>query len=140
MPQNESLASSERSSSRRFNSDKIRQVESLSFDNLVVQFNDSIVQISVADKLLFKEICSPEAMIRRHLVRNSDKVYFAESLGNTHKIMQLTVQSGNEITKKEVYQLNGSKLVAFQFAHCSDEFPGHEFRLDDKQNMFILDD
>ena len=62
-------------------------------------------------------ICRPETMVRRHLVRGyNEKIYYAETQGNTEKIKQLEfhVSIPNEITKKEIYQLAGTRLVAFE--------------------------
>lgn len=84
---------------------------------LIIQFNDCIVQASY-NKKIFKVICEPEAMLRRHLVRGyNEKVFFAESSGNSEKIFQVEFHGskGNEITKKEIFQLAGSWLVAFEF-------------------------
>ena len=56
-------------------------------------------------------------MIRRHLVRGyNEKVFFAESVGNAEKIHELEFHKANpnEIVKKEIFQLAGSKLVAFE--------------------------
>lgn len=56
---------------------------------IILQFNDCIVQASL-NKKIFKVICEPKAMLRRHLVRGyNEKVYFAESSGNTEKIYEL---------------------------------------------------
>ena len=56
-------------------------------------------------------------MLRRHLVRGyNEKVFYAESSGNAEKIFQIEFHGSkaNEITKKEIFQLAGSWLVAFE--------------------------
>ena len=55
---------------------------------------------------LFKVVCRPEAMVRRHLVRGyNEKVFYAETQGNAEKIFQLEFHSSkpNELIKKEIY-------------------------------------
>ena len=79
-------------------------------------------------------------MIRRHLVRGyNEKIFFAESSGNVDKIFQIEFHptKNNEITKKEIYQLAGGWLVAFEpDGECI------ENDLEDgvTQSMFIMDD
>lgn len=83
---------------------------------LIIQFNDCIVQASLNDKI-FKVISQPEAMLRRHMIRGyNEKIFFAETAGNAEKIFQLELHNSmpNEIHKKEIYQLAGSWLVAFE--------------------------
>ena len=107
---------------------------------LILQFNDCIVQTSL-NRSMFKIICKPKAMVRRHLVRGyNEKVYFAESMGNAEKINQLEFHRSNpnEITKKEIYQLAGAQLVAFEADpdHIANDF-------DDEyctQSLYIMDD
>ena len=56
-------------------------------------------------------------MLRRHLVRGyNELIFFAESSGNAEKIYQIEFhsQKTNEITKKEIFQLAGSWLVAIE--------------------------
>ena len=56
-------------------------------------------------------------MIRRHIVRGyNEKIFFAETLGNTEKIQQLEFHQSkpNTIVKKEVFTLAGSWLVALE--------------------------
>ena len=97
---------------RRFNNDKVQSVQLITQClsgveqyMLIIQFNDCIVQASL-NKKIFKVICQPEAMVRRHLVRGyNEKVYFAETSGNAEKIQQLEFHASksNEIMKKEIY-------------------------------------
>ena len=108
--------------SRRFNNDKIQTVQLItkpygSYEQymLIIQFNDCIVQASL-NKSIFKIICQPSAMIRRHLVRGyNEKIFYAEVSGNTEKIQQLEFHnfSANELVKKEIFTLSGS-MVAFE--------------------------
>ena len=56
-------------------------------------------------------------MVRRHLVRGyNEKIFFAESSGNYEKIYQIEphISKANEITKREIWQLAGSWLVALE--------------------------
>ena len=83
---------------------------------VIMQYNSCIVQLSL-NKPIFKIICEPEAMVRRHMVRGyNEQVYFAESFGNAEKIYQIEFHPHlkNEIIKKEIFQLAGSWLVAFE--------------------------
>ena len=71
----------------------------------IIQFNDSIVQASLNERI-FKFLCAPKAMIRRHLVRGyNEKVFFAESVGNADKLHELEFHKANpnEIVKKEIF-------------------------------------
>ena len=79
-------------------------------------------------------------MVRRHMVRGyNEQVYFAESFGNAEKIFQVEFHPHlkNEIVKKEIFQLAGSWLVAF-------EADGENIQNDVEevvtQSLFILDD
>ena len=56
-------------------------------------------------------------MLRQHLIRGySDKVFYAESNGNTEKIFQINLHSNKRdtVVKKEIYQLAGSWIAAFE--------------------------
>ena len=66
-------------------------------------------------------------MVRRHLVRGySEKIYYAEQSGTTQTIQELAFHNHkpNETTKKEIFQLAGAKLVAFEAdpEHVWDDF------------------
>ena len=107
---------------------------------LIIQFDDCIVQASL-NKNMFKVICKPEAMVRRHVVRGyNEKVYFAETSGNAEKIHQLDFHTSkpNEITKKEIYQLAGAKLVAFEADpdHIANDIENEYCA----QSLYIMDD
>ena len=83
---------------------------------LIIQFNDSIVQASL-NRNFFKLVCQPDTMIRRHLVRGyNEKIFFAETSGGVDKIFQIEFHptKSHEITRKEIYQLAGGQLVAFE--------------------------
>ena len=72
---------------------------------LIVQYNDCIVQASL-NKPLFKVICEPEAMLRRHMVRGyNELIFYAESSGNNEKIYQIEFHGvkTNEIIKKKIF-------------------------------------
>ena len=114
---------------------------------VIIQFNDCIVQASL-NKKTFKVICQPEAMLRRHLVRGyNEKVFFAESSGNAEKIYQVEFHNSKlgELTKKEIYQLAGSWLVAFEAdSECiendlEEETPQSLFIMDDQQKIYHLE-
>ena len=56
-------------------------------------------------------------MVKRHLVRGyNEQVYFAETSGNAEKIYKLELHTSKvgEVTKKQIYQLPGSWIVAFE--------------------------
>ena len=56
-------------------------------------------------------------MVKIHLVRGyCEQVYFAGTAGTVQKVWKLEQHStkAGEITKKEVYQLPGSQIVAFE--------------------------
>ena len=109
--------------SRRFNNDKIQNAQLItktlgSYEQymLIIQYNDCIVQASL-NKKIFKVISEPEAMLRRHVVRGyNERVFYAETSGNAEKIYQIEFHGSqtNQITKKEIFQLAGSWLVAFE--------------------------
>lgn len=138
---------------RRFNSDKIQSAQlitksigSYQMYIVIVQFNSTIVQLSL-NKPTFKIICEPEAMVRRHMVRGyNEQVYFAESSGNAEKIFQIEFHPHfkNEITKKEIFQLAGSWLVAFEadgenIQNDVDEVvPQSLYIMDDQQKIFHI--
>ena len=114
----------------------------------IVQFNDCIVQASLNEPI-FKVICEPEAMIRRHLVRGySEKIFYAESSGNAEKIMQLEFHKSkpNEITKKEIFQLAGSWIVAFELdgENIQNDIDNDEvvaeslYIMDDQQKIYLV--
>ena len=83
-------------------------------------------------------------MLRRHHVRGyNEKIYYAESSGNSEKIQQIEFHNSklNEITKKEIYQLAGSRLVAFEsdYGHISNDLD-EEATENQLQSMYIMDD
>ena len=56
-------------------------------------------------------------MVRRHLVRGyNEQVYYAETTGNAEKIFKLELHANKigEVTRKEIYTLAGSWIVAFE--------------------------
>ena len=80
-------------------------------------------------------------MVKRHLVRGySDQIYFAETLGNAEKIYKLEFNSNKigEITRKPIYELAGSWIVAFETdcENIRDDSTGEPV----KQAFYILDD
>ena len=105
----------------------------------IIQFNDCIVQASL-NKKIFKVICEPEAMVRRHLVRGyNERVFFAESSGNAEKIYEIDWHNSkpNEVVKKEIYQLAGSWIVAFEADMDNIQ---DDTTFDVTQSLFIMDD
>jgi hypothetical protein len=46
----------------------------------------------------------------------NDKIFFAESIGSSEKITQISMHTGriNEMVKNEVFQLTGSWIAAFE--------------------------
>ena len=124
---------------RRFNSDKIQTVQLITktLDKyeqyvLLIQYNDCLVQTSL-NKNIFKIICEPEAMIRRHLVRGyNEKIFYAESQGNVDKIYELSFNNfiANQIDRKEINSLAGSRLVAFE--------PNTENQQDDADDTIVV--
>ena len=81
-------------------------------------------------------------MVKRHLVRGyNEEVYFAEKSGNAEKLYKLALHSIKPglVTKKEIYQLAGSNIVAFE-TDCEniqdDSEPGEHV----KQSFYIMDD
>lgn len=97
-----------RQSSRRFNNDKIQNVQLItktlgSCDHymFIIQFDDCIVKASINEDI-FKIVCKPEDMIRRHLIRGyNEKIFYAESQGNVDKIQKLEFHASkpDKITK-----------------------------------------
>jgi hypothetical protein len=56
-------------------------------------------------------------MVRRHIVRGyQDRLYYAETTGNSEKIYEITMHPSrtNETAKSEVFQLSASWIVAFE--------------------------
>ena len=79
-------------------------------------------------------------MLRRHLVRGyNEKVFYAESSGNAEKIFQIEFHGSkaNEITKKEIFQLAGSWLVAFE---ADGECIENDIEEGVTQSLFVMDD
>jgi len=72
-------------------------------------------------------------------VRDGEVVFFAESSGNAQKIMKLDLKNPYENTKKEIYKLTRSKLVAFSTGEGIDEATRSLFILDDQQKICQLD-
>ena len=113
---------------------------------MIIQFNDCIVQASL-NRPTFKIICKPEAMLRRHMVRGyNEKIFYAESIGNAEKIYQLEFHhlQSNEISKKEIFQLAGSWLVALELDASNiqndmdDDVPQSLFVMDDSQKIYWI--
>ena len=108
--------------------------------SLIIQFNDSIFSISLNNKIDWKQQCEPNSMVRRHLVRGyNDQVFFGETSGNAEKIWKLELHAGKigEMTKKDIYQLAGSRIVAFETdpENIQDDSAGHV-----RQAFYIMDD
>ena len=99
-------------SRRRFNNDKIQNVQLItktlgSCDHymFIIQFDDCIVKASINEDI-FKIVCKPEDMIRRHLIRGyNEKIFYAESQGNVDKILKLEFHASkpDKITKLEIF-------------------------------------
>ena len=139
--------------SRRFNNDKIQSAQLIvkqkgSYQQcmIIMQFNDCIVQTSL-NKEIFKVICEPAAMLRRHMVRGyNEKIFYAESAGNAEKIYQIEFHPllSNEILKKEIWQLAGSWLVALEpdtnniQNDMEDDVPQSLFVMDDAQKIYWI--
>ena len=85
-------------------------------------------------------ICKPEAMLRRHIVRGyNEKIFYAESSGNAEKIQQIEFHGSkaNQITKKEIWQLAGSWLVALE---ADTECIENDMEDGVTQSLFVMDD
>ena len=103
----------DKNTSRRYDADKIQNVQLITdhYGNwtqfiMVIQYNDSIATASLTDKHNFQEICGPQAMLRRHLIRGyHDRVFYAETTGNAEKLFQLNLHSTKPetVTKKEIF-------------------------------------
>ena len=114
----------DKNTSRRYDADKIQNVQLITdhYGNwtqfiMVIQYNDSIATASLTDKHNFQEICGPQAMLRRHLIRGyHDRVFYAETTGNAEKLFQLNLHSTKPetVTKKEIFQLAGSWIAALE--------------------------
>ena len=62
-------------------------------------------------------ICQPDAMVRRHMVRGfNEQVFYFESQDSADKIIQIKIdpESKDQFKIKEVWQLPGSRVVAFE--------------------------
>ena len=62
-------------------------------------------------------ICQPDAMVRRHLVRGfNEQVFYFERQDGADKIIRIKFdpENKNQFKKEEVWQLPGSRLVAFE--------------------------
>ena len=62
-------------------------------------------------------ICQPDAMVRRHMVRGfNEQVFYFESQDSADKIIQIKCdpETKDQFKKKEVWQLPGSRVVAFE--------------------------
>ena len=137
---------SHRAHSRRFNSDKVQACQLItktlgSYEQymLILQFNDCIVQASL-NRNFFKLVCPPESMVRRHLVRGySEKVFYAERSGNVDKIQQVEFHptKSNRITNKEIHQLAGGAICAFE---PDGEWIQNDVEEGATQSLFIVDD
>ena len=105
-----------------------------------MQFNDIIVSASL-NSSSWKEWCEPTAMVKRHLIRGyQDQVYFSETSGNGEKIFKLELHAGKigEVTKKEIYQLAGSWITAFEIDTENIQDDTEEDHV--KQAFYIMDD
>ena len=105
-----------------------------------MQFNDIICTASLNEKRSWEEVCKAKDMVKRHLVRGyCEQVYYAETAGNAQKVFKLEQHStkAGEITTKEVYQLPGSSIVAFETdsQNIQDDSASDNV----KQSFFILD-
>jgi len=90
---------------------------SLTQFTLVMQFNDIICTANLNEKKSWVEECRAKDMVKRHVVRGyCEQVYYAETAGNAEKVWKLEQHStkAGSITKKEIYQLPGSSIVAFE--------------------------
>ena len=109
---------------------------------MIIQYNDSIVSASLNDKNNFDEICGSQAMLRRHLIRGyNDKIFYAESTGNSEKIQELTLHNSKAetVSKKEVFQLAGSWIAAFE-PNCENIQNDTDIDKTYKESLYILDD
>ena len=105
---------------------------------IILQFDDSIVQASL-NLNSFEVICEPESMIRRHLVRGyNEKIFFAETQGNTEKIQKLEFHQtkANSVIKNEIWTLTGSQLVAFE---ADGQNIGNDIEEEVVQSLFVMD-
>lgn len=80
-------------------------------------------------------------MVRRHLVRGyNEKVYFAETSGSSETIKELEfhMHKPNEVIKREIFQLAGAWLVAFEADpdHIQDDLKEDAC----VQSLYIMDD
>ena len=105
-----------------------------------MQYNDIIASASLNNKG-WDEWCEPNAMVRRHLVRGyNDQIYYGETSGNAEKIYKLELHANKvgEVTRKEIYQLSGSWIAAFETDCENIQNDGGEGHV--KQAFYIMDD
>ena len=106
---------------------------------VVIQYKGSIVAASLNTHRQ-EIICESGAMVRQHMVRGyKEKIFYCESHGSTQKITQVELDSEtqNLIKKKELWQLNGSHIVAFEL---DSELIVDEREEEIKQRLFVMDD
>ena len=60
---------------------------------LIIQFNDSIVKVSLNTGKM-KIVCEPSSMVRLHMVRGyEERIFFCESNGASEAIIELDLNS-----------------------------------------------
>ena len=80
-------------------------------------------------------------MIRRHMVRGfNEKIYYAETIGNAEKIYEIEFHRTHrdEISKDEIFQLVGTKVVAFEVdcESTQDDMSNNAC----SQSLYLMDD
>ena len=135
---------------RRFGADKVQNVQLLTAKqgqyqqfSLIMQFNDIIVSASLSAKDHWVEWCQPTSMVRRHLVRGyNDQIYYAETSGKNAgaKIVRLELSANKigEVKRKEIYDLPGSQIAAFETDCENIQDDSKEEHV--KQAFYIFDD
>ena len=83
---------------------------------LIIQYDHCIVTASLGTSYM-TIISQPGSMMSRKMLRGfNEKVFFCERHSNAEKIFMLQPhsQTKHEVEKKEIWQLTGSHLVAFE--------------------------
>ena len=89
---------------------------------------------------IVKTVCDSPLMINRHMVRGMyERVYYADNLKIIEIMLTSSNQEKNETSRREVYQLTGETILAFE----SDNDPQYALEEDQSKpfiGFFILVD
>ena len=108
---------------RRFSSDKIKSVQLISkyigsklYLAFVIQYNCTLLALSLNDPTYVRVFCDSKQMVRRFLTRGyNDHIYYAESNGLSDKLIKITMNPDepSSVIKQEVFSLPSTQIVAF---------------------------